>query len=188
VPVANPKTANRNDRNYSYWEMIRRILWTIIYPLFRYSPRPCFAWRRFLLRCFGARIGHQVKFYGSVVITMPWNLSIGDWAAVGEHTLIYNLGQITIGDRAIISQRVHLCAGSHDHTQLELPLPLLKPPISIQDHAWICADAFVGPGVTIGQGAIVGARGVAVKDVEPWTIVGGNPAKFIKRREIAATE
>ena len=61
-------------------------------------------------------------------------------------------------------------------------LPLLTPPIRVDDQAWICADAFVGPGVTIGEGAIVGARGVAVKDVGPWDIVAGNPARFVKKR------
>jgi putative colanic acid biosynthesis acetyltransferase WcaF len=112
---------------------------------------------------------------------MPWNLNVADYAAIGDDALIYNLGLITIEARATISHRAHLCAGTHDYAKADFPL--LRPPIAIGEQAWICADAFVGPGVTIGEGAIVGACAVAVKDVAPWTIVAGNPAKFAKRRE-----
>jgi putative colanic acid biosynthesis acetyltransferase WcaF len=89
---------------------------------------------------------------------------------------------VTLGARATISHRAHLCAGTHDHTKADFPL--LRPPITIGSEAWICADAFVGPGVTIGEGAIVGARAVAMKDVQPWSIVIGNPAREAKKREI----
>jgi len=178
--------AIRPDRNYSRTELLGRILWMLIHPLFRFSPRTCNAWRRMLLRCFGAKVGHKANIRNSAVITIPWNLSLGDDACIGDHALVYNLGPVTIGDEAIVSQRVHLCAGTHDYSQLDLPLPLLKPPIIIEKQAWVCADAFVGPGVTVGQGAIVGARAVVVKNVEPWAIVAGNPAKFVKRREIVS--
>ena len=107
---------------------------------------------------------------------------MGDWSAIGEHAFIYNLGPIRVGSQVTISQRAHLCAGTHDYS--DPTLPLLKPPIEIRDQAWICADAFVGPGVTVGEGAVVGARAVAMRDVEPWHVVAGNPAKFIKIREI----
>jgi len=117
---------------------------------------------------------------------MPWNLSIDDWSAIGEDAYIYNLGQITIGKRTTISHRAHLCAGTHDYTKAALPL--LKPPVNIKDQAWICADAFVGPGVTVGEGAIIGARAVVVKDVEAWTIAVGNPAQPVKKRELTKDE
>lgn len=172
---------NRKAQKYSRTELARRVLWGCVQPLFRLSPRPCFGWRRFLLRLFGARIGRQVHIYRTVTIVIPWHLEVRDYAAIGDHAFIYNLGQITIGERATISHRTHLCAGTHDYTKAEFPL--LKLPITIEPQAWICADAFVGPGVTVGEGAIVGACAVAVKDVDPWTIVGGNPAKFLKRRE-----
>ncbi len=146
---------NRRARKYSSGELTRRVLWTLAQPLFRFSPRPCFGWRRFLLRCFGAKIGRSVHVYPSATIYLPWNLEAGDESAIGEHD---------------------------DHTKPDFPL--LRPPIMIGSEAWICADAFVGPGVTIGEGAIVGARAVAVKDVRPWSIVIGNPAREIKRREI----
>ena len=178
--------AARNRQPYSRWELLRRILWMLCQPLFRFSPRPCFGWRRWLLRRFGARVGQHVNMYGSSVIYMPWNLTIGDWSSLGEHAFIYNLGPVTIGSRATISGRAHLCAGTHDHT--DPSMPLMKPPIIIKDQAWICADAFVGPGVTVGQGAVVAARAVVVKDIEPWSIVAGNPARRIKQRELKKAE
>lgn len=135
-----------------------------------------------MLRCFGARIGRNVHVYPSTTIYFPWNLEAGDESAVAEHVFIYNLGRVTLGARATISHRAHLCAGTHDHTKADFPL--LRPPITIGSEAWICADAFVGPGVTIGEGAIVGARAVAMKDVRSWSIVIGNPAREAKKREI----
>lgn len=172
--------ANREARKYSPREMGRRVLWMLAQPLFRFSPRPCFGWRRFLLRIFGARVGSRVNIYGSATIYYPWNLEIGDLSSIGEHALIYNLGRIRIGSQVTISQRAHLCAGTHDFEQPDFPL--LKPPIEVGDQAWICADAFVGPGVRVGAGAVVGARAVVVKEVPEWTVVAGNPARTIRRR------
>ncbi len=172
---------NRRARKYSLGEMIRRMLWTLVQPLLRFSPRICFGWRWFLLRCFGAKIGRRVHVYPSATIYFPWNLEAGDESAVGEGALIYNLGRVTLGERVTISHRAHLCAGTHDYTKPDFPL--LRPPITIGSEAWICADAFVGPGVTVGEGAIVGARAVAMKDVRPRAIVIGNPAHEIKGRE-----
>jgi putative colanic acid biosynthesis acetyltransferase WcaF len=174
--------ANRRARKYSAGEILRRVLWSFGRLAFRFSPRPCFGWRRFVLRCFGAKIGRHVNTYPSAWVYFPWNLTVGDWSAMGEEAFIYNLGPVTIGERVTISHRAQLCAGTHDYAQPDLPL--LKPPIVIQDQAWICANAFVGPSVTIGEGAIVGACAVVTKNVEPWTIVAGNPAKFIKKREL----
>ncbi len=109
-------------------------------------------------------------------------MEAGDESAIGEYAFIYNLGRVTIGARATISHCAHLCAGTHDHTKSDFPL--VRPPITIGSEAWICADAFVGPGVAIGEGAIVGAGSVVMKDVKPWMIVVGNPARESKRREI----
>lgn len=123
-----------------------------------------------------------MHFYPTSHVYFPWNLQVGNWSAIGEEVLIYNLGNITIGSKVTLSHRAHLCAGTHDYTRPDLPL--LKPPIVIGDQAWICADAFVGPGVTIGEGAIVGAAAVVMNDVSAWTIVAGNPARFIKERQL----
>lgn len=159
------------------------MLWALAWPLFRLSPRPLFGWRAFLLRCFGARVGRGVHIYPSVRVEIPWNLRIDDHASVGEHAWIYNLGPVTIGARATISHRAHLCAGTHDHR--DPALPLLREPIDIGADAWVCADAFVGPRVRVGEGAIVGAAAVAMRDVPAWTIVAGNPARPLGPRTLA---
>jgi len=175
-------SANRRCAKYSPAELLQRVLWSVGYLFFRLSPRPCFAWRRFVLRCFGARIGAHVNTYPSARVYFPWNLTAGDWTAIGENALIYNLGPITIGQKVTISHGAHLCAGTHDYRDPRMPL--LKPPIRIGDQAWICADAFVGPGVLVGEGAVVGARAVVMQNVAPWTVVAGNPAKLIKKRTL----
>lgn len=172
--------ANRKSVRYSRAETVRRILWMLATPLFRFSPRPCFGWRRWLLRSFGARLGKSVNIYPSATIYFPWNFTAGDWTAVGEDALVYNLGPVRLGARVTVSQRAHLCAGTHDFR--DPAMPLLKPPIHIGDQAWICADAFVGPNVTVGEGAVVGARAVAMRDVEAWSVVAGNPAKEVRKR------
>jgi len=170
----------RNQRPYTRSEYIGRVLWALATPLFRFSPRPLFGWRRLLLRLFGARIGRDAHIYPSAHIYLPWNLTLGEEASIGEWVLVYNLGPVTIGDRATISHRAHLCAGTHDYR--DPTLPLLRLPIQIDSQAWVCADAFVGPGLHIGEGAIVGAAAVVVADVPAWQIVGGNPAYLIKSR------
>lgn len=175
---------NRAARKYSRKEMALRVLWLFGKYLVRLSPRPAFGWRRSVLRLFGARIGQEVHVYPSTHIYMPWNLEVGAWAAIGEDVLVYNLGLVSIGERATVSHRAHLCAGTHDYRRIDLPL--LKPPIQVGPQAWVCADAFVGPGVSVGEGAIVGAAAVATRDVPPWTIVAGNPAREVKRRELAS--
>ena len=148
--------------------------------LFKFSPRPFFGFRRWLLRIFGAKVGNDVNIYPSAHIYYPWNLEIGDDSSIGEWALVYNLGKIKIGDRTTVSQRVHLCAGTHDYRRPNLPL--LKLPIFIGDEVWVCADAFVGPNVTVGDQAIVGAASVVVKNCDHGKIYGGNPAKLIKDR------
>jgi putative colanic acid biosynthesis acetyltransferase WcaF len=171
---------NRAAVKYSRGEQVRRALWSLGLLLFRCSPRPCFGFRRWLLRLFGASVGRQVHVYPSTHIYFPWNLDIGDWSSIGEWALVYNLGKVTIGARATLSQRVHVCAGTHDYTTAAMIL--LKPSVRVGDAAWICADAFIGPGVSVGEGAVVGARGVVVKDVPAWVVVAGNPARVIKQR------
>ncbi len=187
APRSPPSTnisANRSARKWTRKEQVGRVLWAAVLPLFRFSPRLCWGWRRFLLRRFGARIGREVQIHPKVRVEIPWNLEVGDWSAIGFDALIYNLGPVRLGQRVTVSQRAHLCAGTHDFR--DAALPLLKPPIRIHDDAWICADAFVGPGVEVGPGAVVGARAVVVKDVPAWTIVAGNPAREIRKRVVGA--
>jgi putative colanic acid biosynthesis acetyltransferase WcaF len=174
--------ANRQAVKYSGAETFRRLLWLVGQWLFRLSPRPLFGWRRLVLRCFGAQVGAHVNTYPSTRIYFPWNLCVGEWSALGEGVFIYNLGPVSIGRQVTVSHRAHLCAGTHDYTRADMAL--LKPSLGIQDQAWVCAEAFIGPGVVVGEGAVVGARAVVVKDVAPWTVVGGNPARVIKKREV----
>lgn len=171
---------NRAAKKYSLREQVLRILWVPGQWLLRLSPRPCFAWRRFVLRLFGAKVGREVHVYSSARIYMPWNVRIGDWAAIGEDAFIYSLGPVEIGAKATISYRAHVCAGTHDFSD---PLtPLLKPPVHIAEGAWIGTDAFIGPGVVVGERAIVGARAVVIKNVPRDSVVAGNPARVIGRR------
>jgi len=173
-------SANRATRNWSRGEQAGRVAWALVQPFFRWSPRPLWGWRRWMLRRFGARIGAEVHIYPTVRIAIPWNLDIGQQSAIGDGAILYALGPVKTGARVTVSQYAHLCAGTHDIDRPDRAL--LKPPISIGDDAWICADAFVGPGVTVGANAIVGARAVVVKNVPPDVTVGGNPARIIRDR------
>jgi putative colanic acid biosynthesis acetyltransferase WcaF len=172
---------NQAARKYPIGVQIRRVAWSAGRWLIRLSPRPCFAWRRFIFRLFGARIGAHVNTYPSTHLYMPWNVEIGDWAALGEDVLVYSLGEVSIGRSVTLSYRSHVCAGTHDLN--DPALPLLRPPVSIEDGVWVGTEAFIGPGVRIARGAIVGARAVVVKDVASLDIVGGNPARVIGRRQ-----
>jgi putative colanic acid biosynthesis acetyltransferase WcaF len=174
---------NRRERKYSRSELIGRILWSVAYPFFRYSPRLFWSWRNAMLRLFGASIGRCVRIYPTVDIIIPWTLTIADEATIGHRATLYALGPITIGARATISQGAHLCAGTHDYTKPNFPLN--KLPIVVGEGAWICADAFIGPNVTVGDFAIAGARAVVMRDVRPLTIVTGNPARVTGRRREA---
>lgn len=161
-----------------------RMLWTIVWGVFaRPLPRSVGSgWKRFLLRLFGARIDATAIVYSSAKVYYPANLTMGSYACLASDVDCYNVAPVTIGANSTVSQGAYLCTASHDITD---PLnPLVTKPIVIEDQTWVAAGAFVGMGVTIGQGAVVGARAAVFKDVEPWTVVGGNPAKFIKRREI----
>jgi len=162
---------------------LRRVLWHIVYVLlFRPTPRPMHAWRSAILRIFGAKIGKHVHVYPKVKIWAPWNLVIEDYVGVGSETNLYSMATIHLKERCIISQGAHLCAGTHDYEDPEFPLYAL--PITVGVKAWVCTEAFVGPGVTIGDGAVIGARAVATKDMPEWTVCAGNPCKPLKPRVI----
>lgn len=160
--------------------MLWNICWTL---LARPFPRSMFMpWKRFLLRLFGAKISDTVNVYASATIFMPWNLEMKEYACIGPEVDCYNAAPIVIGNNAVVSQRTYLCTASHDISLASHPQ--IEKPIIIGDRAWVAAEAFIGPGVTVGEGAVVGARAAVFKDVEPWTVVGGNPARVIKTRTI----
>lgn len=169
-------TATRDRRNWKTSALAARVLWALCRPLFRLSPRPLWGWRRMVLRVFGAKVGAQVHVYPTARIAMPWHLTIEDQAAIGDRAILYAVGHIRIGARATVSQYAHLCAGSHDLTRADRAL--CKAPIHIGQDAWVCADAFVGPGVAIGENAILGARAVAMRDLPAGSTGVGNPMQI----------
>lgn len=168
---------------YAKAEYLRRAAWEIVERfVFPLLPRRAVGFRAACLRTFGARIEPGAIVRPGVRVVHPWLLSVGRHSTIGDGAIVYNLGPISIGDHTVVSQRVHLCAGTHDYRQPSLPL--LRPPIRIGSGAWICVEAFIGPGVTVGDNAIVGARAVVTRDVPPGVIVAGNPARVVKNRPL----
>jgi putative colanic acid biosynthesis acetyltransferase WcaF len=161
---------------------LARLLWTITWNLLaRPFPRSTGgSWKRFLLRMFGARIHKTVNVYSSTRIYMPWHLEMHEYSCLAPEVDCYNVAKIIIGPYVTVSQKSFLCTASHDI--MDSAHKLVTAPIIIKEKAWVGASCFIGMGVTIHEGAVVGATASVFKDVEPWTVVGGNPAKFIKKR------
>ena len=169
---------------HSFGNKVARVAWAVVWAtMFRCSPRIFFGWRRLLLRLFGASIGRNARISPSVKVWGPWNLVVGDEAAIAHSTDYYCVDRLTIGNHATVSQYSYLCTASHDPSDPNMKLT--SAPIHISDQAWVCAGAFVAPGVTLAEGAVAGAMSVVTKNVDAWTIVAGNPAKFIRKRELA---
>jgi putative colanic acid biosynthesis acetyltransferase WcaF len=160
-----------------------RVSWTLAWILLAsWTPPPLHAWRRLFLRLFGAKISPKAHIYPSVRVWYPPNLTMGVLACLGPNVTCYCMAPIQLGDYALASQGAHLCAGSHD---LRDPnFQLIARPITIGPRAWIAAEAFVGPGVNVGEGAVLGARAVAMRNLAPWTIYTGNPAQPVSTRRI----
>ena len=162
---------------------VKEALWVLVRAIFFLTP--C-SWpsalRVFFLRAFGAKVGQGVVIRSRVNVWLPWRLEIGDHVWMGEEVFILNLAPVTIASHVCISQRAFLCTGNHDYTSPTFDL--ITRPIRVEQGSWIGATAFVGPGVTVGPGAVLAAGAVVTKDVEPWMIVAGNPAKQIKSREL----
>lgn len=167
--------------SFSLRNRLARVVWNFFQgTLFRWSPRPLHAWRSFLLRIFGARVGCGVHVYPGVRIWAPWNLEIGDEAGVADGAILYSQGKITLGRRVVVSQGAHLCAGTHDYERDGFPL--VTKPITVCDHVWIAAEVFVHPGLRIAEGSVVGARSVVVRDLPEWMVCAGNPCAPLKPR------
>src|SRR5262249_46463625 len=155
---------------------IGRVAWNLVYTfLYRPSPIPLHGWRRFLLRCFRAKIGEGAHAYPTARIWAPWNLTMGKNSCLGNHVDCYSVDTVSRGDDALVSQYSYLCSASHDYEVTDFQL--VAAPITIGRSAWIAADVFIGPGVTVGDGAVVGARSALFKDVPPWVVVAGNPGR-----------
>lgn len=174
-------TSAGRSRSFTWSNILFRACWNVTWALLAsWTPPPLHGWRRFLLNLFGARIARGARVYGSAKIWFPPNLEMLEGSMLGFHAICYCQGPVRIGRRTIVSQYAHLVSGTHDPDSETFQL--FTKPIDIGDDAWVAADAFVGPGVTIGEGAVLGARGVAVKNLEPWTIYGGNPAQVLRGR------
>ena len=172
--------------SFSLSHRLGRALWSCVYLLlFRPTPRVACGWRRGVLRAFGAKLGKGAVVHPSVRIWAPWNLRMGDYATLAPGVICYNVATITLEARAVVSQYSFLCSASHDYSDLRLPLT--HAPIRIEAQAWVCADVYVGPGVRIGEGAVVAARSSVYRDVPPWKVVAGNPARYLKDRVLKST-
>ena len=167
--------------SFSLRNKLTRLLWCICYySCFRFIPIQLFKVRYYILKLFGAKIHKSVRIYPSVKIWLPSNLKMGKNSTLGPNANIYNQGTIYIGKGTIVSQGAHICASTHNYNDRLHPLVL--SPIKIDNHVWICTEAFIGPGVTIQKGGVIGARSVVLKDTVEWSVYTGNPAIRIKSR------
>lgn len=156
-------------------------LWWLVYALFfRPSPQIFYGWRRFLLKCFGAKIGKDVIIRPTARITYPWKVQIGDYSWIGDDVVLYSLGKITIGNNSVISQKSYICTGTHDYKSHDFRI--YAEEIIIKDKCWLATDVFVSPGITINEGVVVGARSTVISDLKPFSVYLGSPAKFYKNR------
>jgi len=172
-PYLRPAFTLRNRLRRLNWN----ICWTLLY---RTSPRPLHAWRAFLLRCFGAKLGPHCHFYPKSKVWAPWNLVCADHVAAGDGVEIYNPVTIHLDSHVILSQESYLCGATHDYN--DPAFPLIAYPMRLGAYAWVCARASVAPGVNLGEGAVLGLGSVATRDLEPWSVNVGVPAVKIKDR------
>ncbi len=167
----------------SFREKAGSLAWELVWAfLCAWTPQPLNAWRLFWLRRFGATIEGKPFVHQRARIQIPWNLTLRHRSCLGDRAHVYSLAEIEIGEGATIAQEAYLCAGTHDFSDPALHLQVAK--ITIGAHAFVCARAFIMPGVIVGERAIVGACAVVTRDVSPATIVAGNPAREIGRRAI----
>ncbi|TDQ09996.1 LbetaH domain-containing protein [Pedobacter metabolipauper] len=162
-------------------DKIKRLIWQITWlVLCRYTPAPLYFWRNFILRLFGARLGKKNHIYPSCKIWAPWLLETDDHAAIGPGAEVYNPGGVYLGKHAILSQDSYLCGATHDYDSANFTY--IKREIRVEAYAWICAKAIVLPGIHCKTGSVLAAGAVLSKNMEEWTIYGGNPAVKLKIR------
>ena len=168
---------------FSLGNRLARAAWAIVYVLlFRPSPRPMHRWRNWLLRLFGAKLHHTARVYSRARCWAPWNLTMDQHACIGNDVDIYCAAPITLGAHSTVSQYSYLCAATHDFD--DVTHPVVAKPIVIGSRCWIAADVFVGPGVTVGDGTVIGARSAVFKDLPSWVVATGTPAKPVRDRAI----
>ena len=167
-----------NFRGRPAW--IVQLWWLVQATFFRWSPQFAYPWRSWVLRLFGAKIGKGVKIRPSASITYPWKLSIGDWSWIGDDVTLYTLGEITIGDNAVVSQQSYVCAAAHDYTAPAFDI--FANPVHVGSEVWLSSGVFVAPGVKIGRGAVVGVRSLVLNDLPEMMLCAGHPAKPLRPR------
>ena len=171
--------------SFSLANRLGRVAWAIAWlALARWTPPPLHGWRALVLKAFGARLGRGCRVHASAAIWWPANLELGDNVLVGPGARLYNQGRIAIGSDSIVSQRAHVCASTHEVSDPHFQL--VVRPITIGAQCWVAAEAFVGPGVTMGDGSVLAARGALFADAEAWTIYRGNPATEVRKRVLRA--
>ena len=174
------------SQSVSHWDRrtkIKRVVWEwFLKPIFLALPRPGRHLRVALLRLMGAEIGENCLIEPGVNILMPWNLRLASSVAIGRQVEIYNYALVEIDTMTVISQYTYLCTGTHDYTHPHMPLTW--QPIKIGSECWVAADTFIAPGVTVGNGTVIGARSVVTKDMPPWMVCAGSPCKPLKPRKI----
>jgi len=169
--------------SFSLANRISRVMWRTAWLLLaRFTPPPLHGWRRLVIRAFGGRIGANARVHASAVIWLPANLVLGDNVLIGPGAILYNQGQISIGSNTVISQRAHICASSHDYR--DPAFPLVFRPVAIGENCWVAAEAFVGPGVEMGDRSVLAARGALFGPAEPSGVYSGNPARLVKHRQM----
>ena len=183
MPKEDPYLGQDCITPYSAREIAGRTLWMVVQAtLFRWSPRQWHGYRARLLKLFGADIpdSSKVVVFPTASVFFPSKLSLFPRSMIGPNVKVYNLARITLRRGANVSQNCHLCAGTHDYSLWSMPL--VAKPIEIGENTWVGADAFVGPGVSIGELCVIGARSVVVKDVPPRSVAAGNPCRVLKAR------
>jgi putative colanic acid biosynthesis acetyltransferase WcaF len=188
--VSDRETAGRVTRGrkdpytapqYSFGNRVQRQLWSVAWILlYRPSPRIAHGWRAWLLRCFGAKLGSHCRFYPASRVWAPWNLSCEDTVMVADGAELYNPAPMVLASHAIVSQGAYLCGATHDYNDPKFPV--VSFPMRVGRYAWVAARACVSPGVNLGDGAILGLASLATKDLEPWSIYAGVPARKVKER------
>ncbi|KAB8317544.1 colanic acid biosynthesis acetyltransferase WcaF [Tolypothrix campylonemoides VB511288] len=159
----------------------KQLLWYFIgAPLVQSSLLPMSAFKVWILRLFGAKIGQGVRIKPGVRVKFPWRLTVGNYVWIGEDAWLDNIAPITIESHVCVSQGVYLCTGNHDWSHPDFKL--IPAPIHIQESSWIAAKSVIGPGVTVGWGAVLTLGGVTGRSLEPMTIYAGNPAQSVKKR------
>lgn len=175
------------ERNLPFTEKVYRAIWRFIWLILAsWTPNKLHMWRIFILKIFGAKVEYTCSIYPSVKIWSPKNLVMQKYSALAPGVDCYNVAKVNIGSYATISQRTYICTASHDYKQAEVNnnlMPLVIAEINIKDFAWIAAECFIAPGITIGKGSVAVARSVVTKNLENSGVYGGNPAKKISNRD-----